>query len=536
MAGGDDPVLEADERRMTAGIRVLLSGTVLAATAIDPSEPSRFAAFTYAALALYLGYAVLVYAVVRSERPLSHRLEQALPIIDVGSYAALIGLSGGSNSIYFVLFFFGILTASFRGGLGDGVMVTAISVALFAVVGYMSRPPDPDFDLNRFLVRLVTLPVLGYLIAYRGGYERRLRRRLALLREISVLSNPRFGPHRMLVRALDRLRAFFDGDLALAILPLPGGGHEVRMVTRQSAGTVPDPQPLPQSMGECLLGFGHDEVVCVPPGASRDAVADRLGAPAYLTVPLRMPASAPGRLYVAGTAPRFAPGDGDFLLQAADQIMPALAHVTLIERMATQAADDERRRIALDLHDRIIQPHLGLQIGLSAAEQLAASSAPDVLPAVRDRLHRLSELAALGMADLRGYMSDLHGEPRARGGLPDALRRFAARFQDATGIQVTVQCEDDLSIDERLAAEVFSMASEGVSNVRRHTNAPAARVLIRRSDEHLVLRVENAGDPDAPAAPFVPRSIAGRAAAANGTVKVESHPLQGTAVIVDIPL
>ena len=92
-----------------------------------------------------------------------------------------------SNSIYFVLFFFPVLAASFRLGFGAGMAVTSVSTVLFVVAGYAWRLPGPDFDLNRLLLRAAALPLLGYLIAYRGGFELRLKRQLHLLRDIAAL-------------------------------------------------------------------------------------------------------------------------------------------------------------------------------------------------------------------------------------------------------------------------------------------------------------------------------------------------------------
>jgi signal transduction histidine kinase len=543
---------------MAAGIRLLLAITSLVATLIDPSEPSRFVAVTYGMLAVYSLHAALLYAIAVRRATLPVAVDYLLPWVDVAVYAVLIGLSGGSNSIYFVLFYFGILVASFQWGFGAGVAVTATSVLLFIVVSYATRPADPQFDLNRFLLRSTTLPVLGYLIAYRGGYELRLRRRLSLLRDISTLSNPRFGPHHMLARSLESLRDFFDADLAITLLAGEGGYRVLRTV-RGRGSAVAEAEEVPAPIARHLLSLDPDAILCFRPGAwrplhvasaspavSATAVPDRarceslaevLGVPAYLTVPLRSSSTAAGRLYVCASVPRFDTRDGEFLLQVADQIMPSLAHLDLVERMATRAAEDERQRIALDIHDRVIQPYIGLQIGLAAVEQvLADRSDPGALPLVRDRLTKLAELTRFGIADLRGYVRALRGSPGRTGGLADSLRRFSQRFHEATGILVAVDVEGEMDIDDRLAAEVFSMACEAVSNVRRHTTALEALVTLRRTRDRLVLRVENAHDAALPVGPFLPLSIAQRAAAVSGTIAIESTGVGPTVVTVAISL
>jgi hypothetical protein len=113
--------------------------------------------------------------------------------IDVGCFLVLVALSSGTNSIFFFFFFFAILVASFRWGFKAGLRVTVISALSFMLIGYATAPAESTFELNRFLLRPIYLLVLGYMIAYWGGNEIKLKRRLNLLKEINLLANPRFG-------------------------------------------------------------------------------------------------------------------------------------------------------------------------------------------------------------------------------------------------------------------------------------------------------------------------------------------------------
>ena len=113
--------------------------------------------------------------------------------VDIGCFLFIVALSSGTNSVFFFFFFFAILVASFRRGFTAGLRVTLCSALLFTVVGLAASLGGPDFELNRFLLRPIYLLVLGYMMAYWGGREIRLKRRLSLLKEITTLSNPRFG-------------------------------------------------------------------------------------------------------------------------------------------------------------------------------------------------------------------------------------------------------------------------------------------------------------------------------------------------------
>jgi len=120
----------------------------------------------------------------------------------------LISLSSGTSSIFFFFFFFPILVASFLGGFASGLRVVIVSSVLFTIIGYTTAPKGPQFELNRFLLRPIYLLVLGYMIAYWGGFEIEMRRRLGLLKEVSSISNPRFGINHTIGMVLQRLLKF----------------------------------------------------------------------------------------------------------------------------------------------------------------------------------------------------------------------------------------------------------------------------------------------------------------------------------------
>ena len=115
------------------------------------------------------------------------------------------------------------------------------------------------------------------------------------------------------------------------------------------------------------------------------------------------------------------------------------------------------------------------------------------------------------------------------------VRRFASRFSEVTGIAVDVQAEEDLVVEDRLAAEAFQMVAEGLSNVRRHTQSPLARVALALRNGALRLRIENFAGPET-CPEFTPRSIAERAAALGGAATVLADVGGATVVQVEVPL
>ncbi|MGE3536482.1 MAG: GAF domain-containing sensor histidine kinase [Candidatus Tectimicrobiota bacterium] len=555
-------VFGAMDVRVIAVMRLMLALLALLSTYVDPVDTTHYVDATYTVLGLYLCYSLSLCCAPVRQHPLLARVPAYW--LDIGWYIALIGVSKGTNSIFFFFLFFAISVASFQWGFSAGFRAALVATLLFTSIGFAMAPEEPEFARNSFLLRPASLLVLGYMIACWGGTETTLRRRLALLKDVGALSNPRFGVDRTFGTLMERLRAFYDADTCLLVMTeLPGGAHTLRRVSRHAPGSegraarlspevarlllVPPPTQALVSgsvsrawgwLGELARVQAYDSVTGArmpPAGQSMRAV---LAAEAYITVPVRYRGSTVGRLYLTATRRRtFEASDIDFLLQVLEQTMPTIENIRLVDRLASDAAEAERQRIARDLHDSVIQPYIGLQMGLAAIQQKLCGASPHVA----EDLSRLVALTNAGIAELRHYMGELRDHGTAERDVPPldlllAVRRFAGKFAEATGIAVQVDAATPLAVNDRLAAEVFHIVEEGLSNVRRHTRSVQATVQLTCHDEHFSLRIAN----DLPAGTlpqtFTPRSITERAAALGGSVQVFSSMLTGTVVLVAIPL
>jgi signal transduction histidine kinase len=146
-------------------------------------------------------------------------------------------------------------------------------------------------------------------------------------------------------------------------------------------------------------------------------------------------------------------------------------------------------------------------------------------------------LTIQGIADLRHFAGEIKTGEHTRSVLIlPSLRRFASKFSTATGIKVRVDAKDDMIINDRLAAEIFQMVTEGLSNVRRHTTAQAARAEITIDDVNLILRIENENRNGCAPVLFHPRSLADRAISLGGQLSVSINDDHLTVVTIQIPL
>jgi signal transduction histidine kinase len=543
--------------RLTSALRVVVSFAGLLIYLVDPSEHPERRALTVTVLALFAAYSAATYVVlVRSGRCIDAARAAWL---DLAWITVLVGVSEASSEVFYPLYLFSILGASFGRGARPGVPVVLGAVLSFAVVGAITSPRGPNFAVTPFVIRALYLLVLGYLTVVWGGYEVGLRARLALLREVSTFSNPRFGVDRTIGNVLESLRAFYNADRC--VLVMSERASQQLWIRSAVRGQAPALVTGPSSLGGDLLlappagaallararplwGEVQLETEFIDPhhedptpGEERltTALLTALEAKALISVPFHHHAGADGRLFVARReARRFEREEIDFLRHVLDQVLPTLENIRLVDRLASDAAEEERRRIARDLHDSVIQPYLGLRLGLSAAQTAFAAGRSAEASAHVDQL---AALADGELERLRRYVQALRagGDTAAsEGALDAALRRFASRFSDATGIQVEVVTHGALPQSDRLAAEVFQMVAEGLSNVRRHTPAHRAEVHLAVHDGHLELTLQN-DKAEAPAT-FHPHSLEERAAALGGTLRVERVEPGLTAVRITIPL
>lgn len=544
--------------RLIAGMRVVLATSALLISVLDVSDRGPLAVATGIILILYSLYGLLIYHLSVRRNPIAaHKI---LPWLDLLWYLPLIAFT--SNGIYYYFFFFSIVVASFSWGLTDGLRLTLASTAIYMIVGlYNARGP---IQMNHFMMAPIGLLTFGYIIARWGGYHTELKKRLKLLKDVTVFSNPRYGIDRTIKAILESIRAFYDAEACLLVIPGKPAAESYQMY-RVTRGTTPSRSAPPEISREAAAQFlepslanaviyrrGNSsqtrlfdvkaKVFAETGSAESDKLAGMLDAQRYVSMPVYYRHQPVGRIYLIDGPTRVDTPDMEFLLQLMDHVTPVMENIRLIDNLASDAAEQERRRIAADIHDSVIQPYLGLQFGLSALDQkLEAGNT-----AIRGDIQELLELTSHELAELRRFIWGLRaGEERADVLLP-AIERYAERFSLVTGIKVDVEAVGKVKVNDRLAAEVFQIVAEGLSNVRRHAFCRDARVEISCKNSALLLQIKNSrpranpeqerGDGHESVKTFRPHSIAERAALLGGETQVFVDEKDYTVVSVGIPL
>ena len=557
-----DPLSEQwIDLRLIAGMRVVLGTSALLVVLIEPIRSLRWAIPTYIALILYSLYGLLIYHFsIRRNPVVAHKL---IPWVDLVWYIPLIAFTSETNSLFYYFFFFSIIVASFSWGLSDGLRLTLASAAIYTIVGVFTS--DAPIDINHLLLAPIGLLIFGYIIARWGGYHTQLKNRLKLLKDVTVFSNPRFGIDRTIKAILESIRAFYDAEACMLVIPGKPGDVDSYQMYRVARGIHASRSAPPEIGHEAAAQFLSPSldyaVIYRKNGSSQtrlfdiktrifaetnsisgDKLAGMLEAQRYLSVPVYYRHQAVGRLYIIDGPNRVDSSDMDFVLQLMDHVTPVMENIRLIDNLASDAAEQERRRIAHDIHDSVIQPYLGLQFGLSALDQKLEAGQSGI----RENVQELLELTNHELAELRRFVWGLRATEERTDILLPAIERYAERFSKVTGIKVDVEASGKVKVNDRLAAELFQIVAEGLSNVRRHAFCRDARVEILCKESSLLLQIKNSrprANPETERADghdgvrtFRPHSIAERAASLGGDTQVFVDDKDYTVVSVGIPL
>jgi signal transduction histidine kinase len=396
-------------------------------------------------------------------------------------------------------------------------------------------------------------------MAHWGGREITLKRRLSLLKDLT-LSNPRFGVDRTINSMIERLRHFYDADLGLLVMSDLRTREYVlyRSEGRASQTTAP-PETIDTEFAHGLLALPPEVAVCynrqqfrwwpfwrtyyafdvvreerVSEGhKASSTLANTIDATSLISVPVFRQEQSIGRMYFGMQRWQlFDSSDVEFLLQVLEHVSPIIENIRLVDRLAADAAEEERQRIARDIHDSVIQPYIGFQIGLSGLRRKLPMGQIDL----NAEIERLLEMTTVGIADLRSYVGGLKSSGEREISLLPAIQRFAKRFSGATGLGVEIDAPREIQLNDILVAEVFQMVAEGLSNIRRHTEASKAIIRVACDGTTLTLQIENDGNASASFKPFTPRSLSERAASLNGYARVDKRSDGGTIVHIEVPL
>lgn len=479
--------------RLIATGRMVLAAFFLLAIWLDPSEPSRYARLTYGILAVYLAYSLILGAVTLRRRFTMGHLQIATHGVDLVIFALLMFLTEGPNSPFFVYFVFLLVCATFR-WQWRGTLWTAM--AALAVVILLAWLPsnlllDQNFELNRFIIRIVYLAVIATLLGYLGAHEQSMRNVLSLLAEWprSVSNEPQAMSCEMLQHAAAILGAprillawEEEEEPWLHLTSWSREGCQYRrehpaafgaLVAEQLAGTsffsrnAGDPRsPV---IRNSAAGLQRWEGVPLHPELQRHFA---IGA----VLALRLKGENLAGYLLALDKKLMTSDDlvlGDIV---AREIAARLDHIFLMKQLQQAAASDERLRLARDLHDGLLQSLAGAALQLEAAQRLM-----DAEPqAARQRIQEVQRLLAAEQRDLRSHIDEMRfflpPRPAEDSWLLPRLEELAERIRRQWDLSVEIASLPAAPrIARSVAREVYFVVHEALINAARHAGASSLR-------------------------------------------------------------
>jgi two-component system sensor histidine kinase UhpB len=201
-------------------------------------------------------------------------------------------------------------------------------------------------------------------------------------------------------------------------------------------------------------------------------------------------------------------------------------------RRALMVQEEERQRIARELHDEVGQTLTGVMLQV---EGLAG-----VIP--EDRLEQLDELretARQGTEDVRRIARRLRPEALEDLGLGSALAALVGRIGEQAHIHIGRHIDSHLPLSEEQELVVYRVAQEALTNVARHANANRAHLRLERDKSFAVLTVRDDGrglEPGAHSSSHGLRGMRERAMLIGAELAIGPAPGRGTEVKLTIPL
>ena len=210
-------------------------------------------------------------------------------------------------------------------------------------------------------------------------------------------------------------------------------------------------------------------------------------------------------------------------------------------RQIVRAQEDERRRIARDIHD-----HLGQQITALRLNLEAMAAAQATAPEARENFEQTTSLAERLDADVDFLAWELRPAALDDLGLAESVSHFVNEWSKYSGIEAQFHTsgldKDRLPLETE--TNLYRITQEALNNIMKHSSAKHVDVLLERRNEHVVLIVEDDG------IGFTPKNILGgdgdkgmgligmreRAVLAGGALEIESKPKEGTTIFARVPI
>jgi len=212
--------------------------------------------------------------------------------------------------------------------------------------------------------------------------------------------------------------------------------------------------------------------------------------------------------------------------------------LTNLSRSLIAAQEEERSRIAREIHDDYQQRLALVAINLDGLETETSESSADVKRRVRESWNEVSRLAS----DMHALSHRLHSSALDSLGLVSGVQTFCQEFEEQQGLQIRFRSSNvPHGVPPDSALCLFRVVQEAIRNIKRHSGADRAEVMLERAGGELHLVVSDSGkgfDPKSHsnAVGIGIRSMEERLRLLGGRLDLQSQPSRGTRIDAWLPL
>ncbi len=234
----------------------------------------------------------------------------------------------------------------------------------------------------------------------------------------------------------------------------------------------------------------------------------------------------------------------DFLSKDLEDISDTLEDInqrSILGKRIIQVQEEERRRIAMDIHDGPAQSLTNAIIKTEVCERLIDIDTDSVKPGIQE----LKVILRNSIKDIRRIIYNLRPMALDDVGLIPTIKRYINNFQNDTDIKVDFIIISQIDIDDKIKkVALFRIVQEALNNIRKHSSATTVKIKMELTIKNLFLVIEDDGigfdteklkTSDKSDGGFGLFNMRERVKLFNGKLEIKSKLNEGTKIIVNIP-
>jgi signal transduction histidine kinase len=481
------------------GIIAIRWGTTIAslALAIDHYDGRR-------SIAIF-AIAIVAYTVLRTFQPIRY-LGNVRSLVEVIAEVALgvaaVCCTGGWESPFIFSLMTAVIVAGFARGFAFALRLAIVSAAAVTIT-YLRDGVTNDrvqLSVEWSLVVILVAVVAGYARRISGEADRQHSLALDRLGRLTDANALLFSLHRVtqtlpasldlddvLDTTINRLRGLFEFDSA-AVLVLDDTTAGWQVARRENV-RLPAHFDRNDLAPPLRLALSANTVISVADLSAEGGPGLSPKSSSGLYAVLAARGAVIGLLAVEHSSVRsFTNRDLELLRGFVEPVALAIDNARWFGRLRTVGADEERTRIARDLHDRIGQSlaYLAFELDRIVATEDKGEDVGPSLEHLRDDVRSV-------IREVRDTLYDLRTDVSDRQDMGATLEAYVARVRERSRLEIELFCDRGARLPILQEREMWRIAQEALTNVERHAHATRARVLWRCNGTSAALEITDNG-------------------------------------------